>query len=157
MIQITNDTEFKQALQKLDYTQQRMLAAKFVEHVLPLSSDERLKRIVKLASDPNASEEELSQGLESAMIATVDSHTRCGAEGNWSEQAGYFVARATVAAVTPLAHSRAGGPAWQAAISSRMAHLSRLINDDSNQLSTHMETEWQYQILSDYLNKEKTL
>jgi len=153
MSQITNDAEFKQALQELDYTQQRMLAAMFVEHVLPLSSDERLKRIVKVVSDPNASEDELSQGLESAMIATFESHTRCGSEGNWSEQAGYFVARAAVAAITPAAHSRVGGPAWQAALSSRMAHLSTLIDDESNELSTHTETEWQYQILSDYLNK----
>lgn len=157
MIKITTDAEFKPALQKLDSIQQRMLAAKFVEHVLPLSSDERLKRIVKIAGDPNASEEELSQALDSAMIATVDSHTRCGAEGNWSEQAGYFVARAAVAAITPVAQSRIGGPAWQAALSSRMAHISRLIDDDSNELSTHTETEWQYQILSDYLNKEKKL
>jgi hypothetical protein len=155
MIQITNDTEFKQALQELDHTQQRIVAAMFVEHVLSLSSDERLKHIVKLASDPNTSADELSNALESAMIVTVDSHTRCGAEGNWSEQAGYFVARATVAAITPVAQSRVGGPAWQAALSSRMAHISRLIDDDSNEISIHTETEWQYQILSDYLNKEK--
>ena len=153
MSQITNDAEFRQALQELDYTQQRVISAKFIEHVLPFSNDKRLNRIVKLASDQNASEDELSSALESAKVITFYSHTRCGAEANWSEQAGYFVARAAVAAITPLAQSRPGGPAWQAAISSRMAHISTLIDKETNELSTSAETEWQYQILSDYLNK----
>ncbi|OAD19602.1 hypothetical protein THIOM_004756 [Candidatus Thiomargarita nelsonii] len=156
MSQITNDAEFKQALQGLDYAQQRVVAVMFIEHVLPLSSDERLNRVVKMASDPNASEDELSSALDSAKAATLDSHARCGAEGHWSEQAGYFVARAVVAAITPEAQSRASGPAWQAAISSRMAHISVLIDDESNELSIHTETEWQYQILSDYLERKKS-
>jgi len=156
MSQITNDAEFKQALQGLDQTQQRMVAAMFVEHVLPLSNDKRLNRVVKMATDPNASEDELSNALKSAKAVTLDSHARCGAEGHWSEQACYFVARAAVAAITPKAQSRAGGPAWQAAMSSRMAHISILIDDESNKLSIHTETEWQHQSLSDYLARNKS-
>ena len=149
MSQISNDTEFKQALLDLDFTRQRIVAALFVNHVLPLSQDKRLSRVTEIAKDDNASEEELSIALKSAKAATFDSHTRCGSEGNWTDQAGYFVARALVAALTPPAQSKAGGPAWQAAMSCRMAKTSMLI-DCENEIPTG--NEWQYGILSNYLN-----
>lgn len=149
MSQITNDTEFKQALQELDDTQQRVVGALFVKHVLPLSNDIRLIHVAKLAADSEASKQELSDALKSAKAATVDSHTRCGSEGNWTEQAGYFVARAAVAAVTPMSQSKAGGPAWQAAMSCRMAQTSALIDSED---ATPAGNEWQYDILSSYMN-----
>ncbi len=151
MSQISNETEFKQALQGLDSAQQRMVAAMFVEHVLPLSNDERLNRVIKVATDSNASQDEISNALKSAKAATFDSHTRCGAECNWTEQAGYFVARAAVAAVTPQAQLTSGNPAWQAAMSSRMAQTSLLIDNESDEVATHSESEWQYETLSNYL------
>jgi len=150
MSQITSDEEFRKALHNLDATQQRVIAAKFVEHVLPLCSDERISRAVKVAADKNASKDELSAVLKSAKAATMDSHTRCGSEGDWTEQAGYFVARAAVAAVTPQAQSKTN-PAWSAAMSSRMAQTSILIDDESSAGKTHSENEWQYDVLSKYL------
>ena len=109
----------------------------------------RLSHVVKLAADSNASEYELSNALKSAKAVTMESHTRCGSEGNWADQAGYFVARAAVAAVTPQAQSKAGGPAWQAAMSCRMAQTSMLIDSDDETLTGN---EWQYEILSNYLD-----
>ena len=152
MSQISNDTEFKQALQGLDATQQRAVAALFVEHVLSLSDDDRVKRAVKVATDDSASIGEISDALKSARAAIMDCSTRCGAEGNWTDQAGYFVARAAVAAVTPPVQSKASGPAWQAAMSSRMAQTSILIDNDSDEVADHSENEYQYDILSNYLN-----
>lgn len=150
MSQITNDTEFKQALKDLDEPSQRLIAARFVEHVLPLSTDERIARVVKVAADGEASADELSSALRTAKAATFDSHTRCGSEGNWTEQAGYFVSRAAVAALTPCEQCSSGSPAWQAAMSSRMARTSMEI--DAEDVSAINETEQQYKILSDYLN-----
>lgn len=152
MSQITNDAEFKQALQDLDATQQRTVAALFVEHVLPLSDDERIKRVVKVAADDSASEGEISDALKTARAAIMDSSTRCGAEGNWTDQAGYFVARAAVAAVTPQSQSKSGNPAWQAALSCRMAQTSIEIDGDTGEMPSHSENEWQYDILSNHLN-----
>jgi hypothetical protein len=151
MRKIGNDTDFRHALEALDEVQQRQVAALFVQHVLPLSADKRLERVIKTAGDADAAEEELTAALKSAHAATFDSHARCGAEGHWSDQAGYFVARAAVAATTPVAQARAGGPAWQAAMSARMAHTSMLIEDAPDQ-SAHTESEWQYQSLTDYQN-----
>ena len=151
MSQITNDAEFKQALQNLDAEQQRTVAVMFVEHVLSLSDDNRIKRVVKVTTDDSASADEISDALKSAKAAIMDSSTRCGAEGNWTDQAGYFVARAAVAAVTPPAQSKSGGPAWQAALSCRMAQTSIEIDNDADDVPSHSENEWQYSILTDYL------
>ena len=150
MSQITNDKEFKQALLALDETQQRTVAALFIEHVLPLAGDERIQRAVKVAGDATASQGEIADALKSAKAATIECSTRCGAEGNWTDQAGYFVARAAVAALTPLAQTSSGSPAWQAALSCRMAQTSMQIDNDSAE-PEHSENEWQYDILSNYL------
>lgn len=154
MSDISSDTVFRQVLEGLDSVHQRQVAAMFVKHVLPLSEDKRLERVVKTAADITAPEEELSSALKSAKAATFDSHARCGSEGHWSDQAGYFVARAAVAATTPAELSRVGGAAWQAAMSARMAHTSMLIDDVSNPQTAHTECEWQYRTLADYLNSE---
>jgi hypothetical protein len=149
---ISNDIEFKKALQKFDAVQQRIVAAMFVEHVISLSNDKRLNHAVSVAADSNASAEEIANALKAAKAATFDSHTRCGAECNWTDQAGYFVARATVAALTPPEQS-ISSPAWQAAMSSRLARTSILIDSESAEQETHSENEWQYDILSNYLNQ----
>ena len=149
MSTITNDKEFRAALKDLDYTKQRLVAALLVEHVLSLSDDDRLKRVIKTASDIDASTEELSNALKTAKATTFDSHARCGSEGNWTDQAGYFVARAAVAAVTPESQTKGGGPAWQAAMSSRMAQTSELIDSDDENPT---DNQWQYEILTNFLN-----
>lgn len=148
MNQITNDVEFKQALQQLDAVQQRVMAARFVEHVLALSDDNRIAQAIGLATDSNASANDIASALKSAKAATTDSSTRCGAECNWKDQAGYFVARATVAALSPQEKTGAS-PAWQAAMSSRMAQTSILI--DSESAEQHTENEWQYETLANFL------
>jgi len=149
MKQISNDADFKQSLQSLSYDQQRIVATQFVEHVLALCTDDRLKRVVDTGLNEKATQDDLSNALKSAKSITFDCHTRCGAEGNWSEQAGYFVARAAIAALTPEPQSKSGGPAWQAAMSSRMAQTSVQIDSDSSDLT---DNKWQYKILSDFLN-----
>lgn len=151
-MQVTNDTEFKQALDQLSTPQQRAVAALFVEHVLSLCNDERVERAASIASNLNASEDELAMALKSARAATFDSHTRCGSEGDWTEQAGYFVARAAAAAVAPATQTH-GGPAWQAAMSSRMAQTCKWI-DIAQASACGEESEEQYRILDDFLNTQ---
>jgi phage protein D len=150
MTQISNDIEFRKAIDSLDFTRQRVLAGLLVKNVLELCDDKRITRVVETATNADASGTELSAALKDARAATLDCHTRCGAEGDWRAQAGYFVARAATAAVTPEAQSKGGGPAWQAAMSSRMARTSILI-DNEEQATSH-ESEQQYRILAEFLN-----
>jgi len=148
MTEIRNDIEFRQKIESLPLARQRLLAARFVENVLPFSSDERVARVVKIAADPQVSADELATALRTAKAAVIDSHARCGAECDWKDQAGYFVARAVAAAVSPEGQM-AGGPAWQAAMSSRMAATCRSIDStEDNAGQTRMQ---QYRILSEFL------
>ena len=149
MTEISNDTEFRQKLESLDPARQRILAARFVEKVLSLCDDERVCRVVKVAAEPHASADELATALHTARAAIIDSHARCGAECDWKDQAGYFVARAAAAAVSP-AGQMAGGAAWQAAMSCRMAQTSKAIVSGEN--TGELESERQYAILSAYMN-----
>lgn len=147
---IHNDAELREALANLDTKQQRAVGALFVESVFPLSGDERIARVIKTASDPGASDDEVALALKSARAVSIDSHTRCGADGDWGEQAGYFVARAAEATVTAEEQCKAGGPAWQAAMSCRMARTCESI--DAGVDSASQESEAQYRILTEYLN-----
>ncbi len=150
MTTITNDIEFRQVLEGLEYSKQRELAGLFVQNVLGLSSDDRIKRVIKVALDAEADTDELANALTTAKATMLDCHARCGAEGDWRHQAGYFVARAATSALTPEGQCRSGGPAWQAAMSSRMARTSIVI--DSGDAVPSDESEQQYRILSNYLN-----
>lgn len=152
MATITNDNEFRKALKGLEYSQLREVAGMFVQNIISLSSDDRIKRVVKVASDAEATADELASALKSAKAAMIDCHARCGAEGDWRHQAGYFVARAATSALTPEGQCRSGGPAWQAAMSSRMARTS--IEIDSGDDTPSEESEQQYRILSNYLNSQ---
>ena len=149
MTEFSNDTDFRKALDDLDATQQRLVAARFVENVVALCSDRRIAGVLKVAADSEASAGELADALKTARATTFDCHTRCGSEGDWAEQAGYFVARAATAALTPLG-KMPGGPAWQAAMSCRMAQTSMSIvsGDDT----AGQESEQQHRILSEFLD-----
>jgi hypothetical protein len=149
MTEITNDREFRAALDRLDAGQQRLVAAGFVKNVLHLCTDERIARVVEVAGDPGASGSALAEALKTAKATTFDLHTRCGAEGDWLEQAGYFVARAAVAALTPLGQMP-GGSAWQAAMSARMAETSKSIVTGEN--TAGQESENQYRLLAGFHN-----
>jgi hypothetical protein len=150
MKEITNDTEFRHTLEGMDHARQRLLAARFIQNVLSLADDERLNWVAKTAADPDASATELTTALHNAKAVTLDSYTRCGAECDWRDQARYFVARAAVAAVSPEGQM-AGGPAWQAAMSSRMAQTCNAI--DAAEDTAGQEQLTQYRILADFLTQ----
>ena len=149
MTAITNDREFRAALDSLDAGQQRAVAASFVKDVLQLCTDQRIARVLEVAVDPGASDAALADALKTAKATTFDCHTRCGSEGDWLEQAGYFVARAAVAALTPLAQTP-GGVAWHSAMSARMAQTSKSIVTGEN--TAGQESENQYRLLAGLLN-----
>jgi hypothetical protein len=149
MEQITNDTEFRHALAGLDAGRQRAVAALFVKDVLPLCDDERIAQVTEIAAREDAPTDKLAEALRTARATTTDCHARCGAEGDWKAQAGYFVARAAVAALTP-AGQLPGGQAWQAAMSGRMAKTCESIVTGEDLAGR--ESTVQYRILTDFLN-----
>ena len=92
---------------------------------------------------------QLAEAMKTAKAATIDGHARCGSEGDWEAPAGYFVARAAIAALAPLGQLP-GGSAWQAAMSARLAQTSKsIVRGESG---SGPESEQQYAILSAYMN-----
>lgn len=148
MLSITDEKTFKQALSNLDIHQQRVVGALFVERVLNLFNDERIKRAVKIAQNVSISEDELHSAYKAVRSASIESYTRCGADGDWKEQAGHFVANAAAACVIPVEQIRKNNPAWEAAMNSRMARNCEIIA--SEEISNE-EDQHQYRVLSEFL------
>ena len=150
MSNTSNETDFRAAIGELDASAQRELAARFTENVLDLTDDPRIANGVKVGVNPDASQAELEATFKAVKAATIESHTRCGTEGDWLAQAAYFVSRACEAALAPEGYKKAGS-AIQAATSARMARTAHSI--DNEEEASHGEREAQYQILNEYLSK----
>lgn len=150
MDQVNNEVDFKHAVETLDDAAQRQLAASFAANVLEYSDDKRIEAGIKVASNPGADESELSASYKTVKAATIESHTRCGSEGDWSAQAAYFVARACEAALMPVSLKKSGR-AIQAAASARMACTAHSI--DASEGGETGEREAQYKIFNEFLSK----
>lgn len=146
---ISNDSEFKAALNKLSVIQQRMVAARFTENVLNLCEDPRVVAAVNAAKRPDVSEAELTVVYQAAKTASVETYTQCGKEADWRNQAGHFVAEAALTCVMPA--ERAGNLAWNAAMNARMARMCETIAN--GQGTENREAEQQFRILTEFLNQ----
>lgn len=146
---VTNEQEFKAALDQLPLARQRYVAALFAESVLPLSRDKRIKGVINAAKRADISDDELIALHLAARAASVDSYTQCGREVNWLCQAGHFVAEAAEACVTVNAPGKSENPAWSAAMHARMARTCECIA--RGQGTERCEIDTQYRILEQYL------
>ncbi len=144
---IHNDSDFKTTLQSLDLAQQRRAAARFVERVLELGDDVRVRAAVDAARRGDLTEAEREPLYQAAKAARVESFTQCGREADWTAQAGHFVARAAVSCV------RAPAPgeniAWDAAMHARMARTFQGVAQGEG--TETREAEAQYTILDELL------
>lgn len=143
--QIDNDNAFKMALKGLDGRSQRVIAAKFVEHVLSLCDDDCITKVLFIAANRDASRMDLAEAFKLAKSCAMRNCARYDCEGDWRRQAGYFVARAAMAALSPRCQMPEG-IAWHAALNSRLARTSEAI--DSGDTTDDQEREQQYQILN---------
>lgn len=150
MSSIANDSEFREALNALGEAQQRAVGALFVENVVSLNDDERVARALAAARDSDIDEEAMGLVRRGIKTASLEAHTRCGSDGEWSDQAGYFVARAAEACVEPQVRTQSKGPAWKAAMSARMAKTCLAAESDED--AHDSESRTQYQILTSYLD-----
>ncbi|MGB5453455.1 MAG: hypothetical protein WBM71_13850 [Sedimenticolaceae bacterium] len=150
MSTIIDDKQFRTALNELGIAQQRAVGALFVEHVLELSEDPRVANALAAARDAELGEEAMNLVRRSIKAASLEAHTRCGSDGEWSDQAAYFVARAAEACVEPEGRSQGKGPAWKAAMSARMARTCLAADGDEDYHDS--ESQAQYNILKSYLD-----
>jgi hypothetical protein len=145
---ISNESDFKAALNNLSRAGQRQAGARFVEDVLDCSQDPRLKSAINSAKRGDITEDELAAASRSAQAASVDSYTQCGHECDWNSQAGHFVAQAALACLKPAAPG--SNTAWDAAMHARMARTCANIASGSG--TSNEEDAAQYRILTEFLN-----
>jgi hypothetical protein len=150
MATITNDSEFRAALDGMETARQREAGALFVEHVLDLTSDPRVKQALVAARDLDISDESMTLARRTIKAAVLDAHARCGADGDWSEQADYFVARAAEACLKSSDAGSSKGPAWLAAMNARMSRTCHAAEADGE--AQDAESAAQYEILARYLD-----
>ena len=146
---ITNDKEFKAKLGELSATQQRQVAARFVQRVFGLSNDVRVKAALEVAMRPDISDAALTVVTAAANTARVESFTQCGKETDWGAQAGLFVAKGAVACVG--APAPGSNLAWDAAMQARMARTCQTVATGEG--TENREAEEQYRILEAFLNQ----
>jgi hypothetical protein len=153
MNRITNDREMRQALERLDTLQLRLVGAAFINGVMDLCHDEHLRRALEVVQDPEASGEALKAAQKPVNVATLNSHARCGAEGDWYDQANYFIGRALLCVLgcQDPKRSRDKNPAWQVAMACRMARLSGELHEDNE--NPEQENRNQYAILTAFLER----
>ena len=150
MTAISNENHFREALGKLSLAEQRQVGARFVNDVISFADDDRVAFAVRTAENSKATEAELTAAFKGARAAALDYHTRCGADADWKDQAGYFVARAASVITTPEKGATGDEPAWKAAVNCRMANTCILIEGESE--AGPREIEKQYAILESYIN-----
>jgi hypothetical protein len=150
MSTIKNDTEFRAALDGLDVARQREVGALFVEHVLDLTSDARVQQVLAAARDREISDDAMTLARRTVKAAVLEAHARCGADGDWSEQADYFVARAAEACLKPQDAGSSKSPAWLAAMNARMSRTCHAAETGGEAQDT--EALVQYEILARYLD-----
>lgn len=143
MAKIDNDQSLRAVLKGLNAAQQRVLGARFVERVLPLCRDERVKRAIITGLQDQLTTDEQADAFKAARAYAVTSYTDCGKDTDWLAQADHFVAAAITAALTPdeIAsdkHNRA----WKAAVQVRMALNCAMMEDES--ISEDDEARHQY-------------
>ncbi len=146
---ISNDNEFKAALDGLSEAGQRQVAARFAQNVLALGKDHRLKTAIDTAKRADITRDELATAFRSANAVSVDSYTQCGHDCNWNSQAVHFVAQAVLAGLKPA--EPGSNAAWDAAMHARMARTCESIANGDG--TGNSENAAQYRILEEFLNR----
>ena len=152
MATIQSDTEFKSALSSLSLEQQRRVGALFVESVIDLSDNPKVRKAVNTASSTDLTVDEINDGFQAAKSAAIESYTLCGREADWLKQASHFVASAAAVCLTPQDQSsQCSDLAWSTAMNARMARNCESIAHGKE--SDHEEASRQYRILQTFLDQ----
>jgi hypothetical protein len=98
-----DNKSFIEALSSLSVSQQRRVAARFIEKILDLADERCLDNIVKLFSRQDISAEDLEAAYRRARSIYVDTHPHSDlSELNFLQQAKHFVAEACMTCVAPV-------------------------------------------------------
>ena len=147
---ITNDQQFREALNKLGLADQRSLGAQFVSSVSQLCSHAAIDQGLQVLENRDKSTNELETAYHNAKSLAVEKYTACGRDADWAAQAEHFVASALAACLLPGDQVNAQeNLAWKAAMQSRMARNCEMIMNDRGEVDN--EAARQYAITTRFL------
>jgi hypothetical protein len=149
MTSISNDQELRFALAGLSPVQQRLLGGLFVESALDLCDDARIRHALKVAMDPNSTEEEREDAFHSAKAYAINCYTECGRDTDWARQAEHFVAAAAACLLADDDTAGASNRAWKAAMQVRNARNCALMVQEGD--AGEDEAARQYRIAKEFL------
>ncbi|MET0068200.1 MAG: hypothetical protein ABW076_17790 [Candidatus Thiodiazotropha sp.] len=138
---ITNDQSFRDAINQLDPQQQRALAGQFVASVAHLSSDPRIVRAIKAASDTSLSAQETEDAYKAVKAFATQTYTACGQDADWGAQAEHFVAAAAAASLSSDDPQDAKA-VWKTAMQARMAKNCEMIQKDEGGVANEAENQY---------------
>ena len=150
MTQISNDHELRSALDALSLARQRQLGGRFVQNLLHLCNEPRVKKAIDVAMSADSSDAEVEDAYAAAKSYARKTYTACGTDAHWLEQADHFVAAAAAAALMSAEMAdESYNRAWKAAIQARMAKNCEMMEREEGEVDN--EAQRQYQIAADFL------
>lgn len=153
---------FQEALSALPVPQQRLVAAQFIDHVLDLTDEPRLRDAQVMAAKSGVTAEELVDAFHSVNAIYIQTHPRSDlSELDYTKQAVHFIAEACLVCLSPTyQEAKIQRIAEKTAMYCRMARTCASIMHDADQpelgeteKALQNEIKEQYRIVNDFLNK----
>jgi hypothetical protein len=157
-----DNKSFKETISSLTVTQQRRIAAKFIEKVLDLADERCLENIVKLFSNQDMNAQDLDAAYSRARSIYIDTHPHSGlSELNFMRQAKHFVAEACMTCVAPVyGEAKTCHLAQKVSMYCRMARTCSNMDHEAEspdfskaEEATKKSIDEQYAILQDFLEE----
>lgn len=153
MSTISNEREFKQALGYLSPSEERLVSALFLQNVLDVTDDTRIKKAVKVALDGHATVQEQTDAYNIARSIATETFTVVGHALDPERQALHFLATATSYCLFPehlRPHYCKKRASWAIALHTRMARCWSQVARGQEEEELR-EDEDQYKILGSFL------
>jgi hypothetical protein len=153
MPKISNEREFREALASLSSQEGRTVSALFLQNVLDVTKDPRIRRIISVALDRNANEKECEDAYNTARSIATETFTHLGEELDPDRQALHFLATAAAYCLLPDRlrpyYCRKRAP-WAIAMHTRMARCWSQMAQGKEEEEMR-EGEDQYKTLAGFL------
>ena len=153
MPKISNEREFREAIDSLSSVEERTVSALFLQNLLDVTTDARIRKVISVALDREAGEKEREDAYNTARSIAAETFTHLGEELDPDRQALHFLATAATYCLLPdrlrPSYCRKRAP-WAIALHTRMARCWSQMAQGREQEEMR-EDEDQYKILAAFL------
>jgi hypothetical protein len=148
---ITNDEEFRTALNGLSQIERRIVGLHFLNNVMDITDKKLFLPIISLFANKGIHEGDFTSLMTNMRKLTVESHARCGSDTDWLKQAQHFVAKA--AYFLTMSANDKDNLAQEVAMAARIARNFVAIAEGKS--DNNEEVQAQYQILVKFIEDKQ--